>query len=56
MQIDKTVQQITLESLKPTESVVGAEVKIAKIKAIIEQFGWFDRAAIVIKDETDGTI
>lgn len=56
MQIDKTVHQITLESLKPTESVGGAEVKIAEIKTIIERYGWFDRAAIVIEDETDRTI
>jgi ParB-like chromosome segregation protein Spo0J len=47
---------ITLESLKPTESVAGAEVKIAEIKKVIEQYGWFDREAIVIQDETDGTI
>jgi len=47
---------ITLERLKPTESVAGAEVKIAEIKRVVERYGWFDRAAIVVEDETDGTL
>ncbi len=35
MKSEKTAHQLTLESLRPTESVVGAEVKIAEIKAVI---------------------
>jgi ParB-like chromosome segregation protein Spo0J len=56
MKINETVQQITLENLKPTESVIGAEVKIAEIKSVIEKYGWFDEAAIVVRDKTNGTI
>ncbi|MCY7377570.1 MAG: ParB/RepB/Spo0J family partition protein [Pyrinomonadaceae bacterium] len=56
MEIDKAVHQITLESIRPTESVIGAEVKIAEIKKIIEKYGWFGEAAIAVQDETDGTI
>lgn len=56
MKSEKTVHQLTLESLKPTESVVGAEVKIAEIMAVIEQNGWVDHPAIAIKDKIDGTI
>ena len=56
MKINETIQQITLENLKPTESVIGAEVKIAEIKSVIEKYGWFDEAAIAVRDKTDGTI
>ena len=56
MLIDKAVFQLNSEDLKPTESVVGAEIKIAEIKAVIEENGWFDQAAIAIKDELDETI
>ena len=56
MKIDKTVHQMELKRLKPTEIVSGAEVKIAEIKAIIEQYGWFDEAAIAVEDKTDGTL
>jgi len=47
---------ISAERLQPTETVVGAEIKIAEIKLIIEQYGWFDQAAIAVQDEHDGTI
>ena len=56
MKIDKTVHQIILESIKPTESVIGADVKIAEIKSVIEKYGWFDEAAIAVRDTTDGTV
>ena len=56
MQIDKAVSQLNLKDLKPMESVVGAEIKIAEIKLVIEENGWFDQAAIAIKDELDETI
>ena len=51
MLIEKVIFQLNLEDLKPTESVAGAE-----IKAVIEKNGWFDQAAIAIKDQLDETI
>ncbi len=56
MKINETVHRIILESIRPTESVIGAEVKIAEIKSVIEKYGWFDEAAIAVRDKTDGTI
>jgi ParB-like chromosome segregation protein Spo0J len=56
MPVEKAVFQLKLDDLKPTESVVGAEIKIAEIKAVIEENGWFDHAATAIKDELNETI
>ncbi len=56
MKINREIRQIALENLRPTESVIRAEVKIAEIARIIKRYGWFGDSATAIKDEIDETI
>lgn len=43
-------KNIGINDMTPTESVAGAEVKLAEIKEIMLENGWFDQSALVIKD------